>query len=122
MLRASQVQLIRKYVKSMDAMKNKYIIKSKLLGTGSFGKVLIAESIADPSKEFAVKIVSKELLAENIVCFRELLGRLTSISHPCVISYYDVYENDSNIYLIMEYFKGKQLLDLMISYTNTEKG
>jgi len=44
------------------------------------------------------------------------------IDHPTLLKYYELYENDLNFYLVMEYFEGQQLLDVIISLSNITDG
>mmetsp|Transcript_43148 Transcript_43148/g.50595 ORF Transcript_43148/g.50595 Transcript_43148/m.50595 type:complete len:116 (-) Transcript_43148:153-500(-) len=103
-------------------MNKLYIIHDLVLGVGSFGKVVLAESAFNSSLKFAIKIVSKKLLDQTVDGFREVFHCLKMIDHPTLLKYYDLYENDLNFYLVMEYFEGQQLLDVIISLSNITDG
>lgn len=121
MTRKSQIALLSHHRKSMDEFKTYYRLLDRVLGVGSFGKVVAAESALDPNIKFSVKIVSKELIGEGMDHFREVYSILKNIKHESILTY-KLYENDSYMYLVMEYFHGKQLLDLIISSSNDNKG
>jgi len=53
-------------------MNKLYIIHDLVLGVGSFGKVVLAESAFNSSLKFAIKIVSKKLLDQTVDGFREV--------------------------------------------------
>jgi hypothetical protein len=60
----------------MQEFKRSYRLLDEVLGVGSFGKVVAAESILDPSLKFSVKIVSKDLLGFEMDHFREVYNIL----------------------------------------------
>jgi serine/threonine protein kinase len=47
-------------------IKRKYHIHSKVLGSGGFGKVFLAESVADPNFKVAIKAIGKAKLGNDI--------------------------------------------------------
>jgi len=119
----SDLRIVRKSEdNTIEHMAKLYTIKDQVLGVGSFGKVLLAESTTDPSLKFAVKIVSKEQLGTNISHFREVYRSLKSLDNPSILKYYEIYENEINFYLVMEYFEGQQLLDKIVCNVNTDLG
>lgn len=122
LLRQSELKLVQKQLKSMETMKKLYNISDTVLGVGSFGKVYLAESTTNPAIKFSVKVVSKELLGENSDWFKDVYNLLKNLDHPNILKYYDFFENDANYYLVMEMFEGQQLLDLIISNANNNKG
>lgn len=113
---------MKKQQKSMEEFKRNYKLTDTVLGQGSFGKVVLAESVLNPSMKFSVKIVSKELLGANLDNFREVYNILKTLHHPCILNYYDFFENETKFYLVMELFEGQQLLDLIISKASNTKG
>jgi calcium-dependent protein kinase len=77
----------------------KYKIESKVLGAGSFGKVLLGTNLADSHK-----VAIKALLKRS-------LGKMHSLNHPNIIEYYETYENSKYMYLVMEYCEGGELIE-----------
>lgn len=43
---------------------------------------------------------------------------MKGLDHPNILKYYALFENEINFYLVMEYFEGHQLLDLIIANSN----
>ena len=121
-VRRSQIMCVKKHQKSMEDFRRTYKLTDTVLGQGSFGKVILAESVLNPAMKFSVKVVSKELLAGNLDHFREVYQILKTINHHCILKYYDFFENETNFYLVMELFEGQQLLDVIISKAGNTKG
>ena len=104
---------------SIEEMTKLYTITDIILGEGAFGKVYLAESNLNTDIKFAVKVVQKSLITkEQIRSFREVWNWIKTLDHPGVLKYYSLFENDDYFYLVMEYFKGKQLLDVIITNWN----
>lgn len=120
--KVTEMMAVKKYLKSIETMKQLYKLTDTVLGTGSFGKVILAESTSDPNIKFSIKMVSKELLGANCENFKEVYSLLKTVEHPAILKYYDYYENDTYFYLVMELFEGQQLLDIIISHANNNKG
>ena len=88
----------------------------KEIGSGTFGKVYLGEHI--PTKNpIAIKILDKSKIKDKSdferVC-RELKISQT-ILHPHLVQLYDMLETDGYIFLIMEYLKGGELYDYIVS-------
>ncbi|KAI1294727.1 Ribosomal protein S6 kinase alpha-3 [Halotydeus destructor] len=80
------------------------------LGTGSFS-VCKRCVHKNSGREFAVKIIDKKKrdCAEEV----EVMARFSQ--HPNIVTLHDVYEDDSHVYLFMDYLKGGELLDRILS-------
>ena len=50
------------------------------------------------------------------VTIRDEIRVLNSLDHPNIVRYFEEYENDRYIYLVMEYCEGETLLDLIEKY------
>ncbi|KAL4612643.1 hypothetical protein ACB092_08G215500 [Castanea dentata] len=83
----------------------------KTIGTGAFGKVRIATNI-QTTCEVAVKILVRETMKKKKM--EERVDReikiLKLLSHPHIITLYEVIEAPKEIYLVMEYAKNGDLL------------
>lgn len=60
--RKAELIIKKKYERSIDEMTKLYNITDTVLGVGSYGKVVLAESKINKSYKFAMKIMSKELM------------------------------------------------------------
>jgi len=92
-----------------DLLDNKYKVL-KVLGSGAFGKVLLAyDELA--RHEVAIKTyVYTNFTAEDIT--REIQF-LASLNHPNIVSFYHHFFQDSMLHIVMEYCSGGSLDDLL---------
>ena len=95
-------------------LSNYTIIKD--LGEGTFGKVKLGVHV--PTKEkVAIKILEKEKIVDE--GDRERVSReiqiLKIIRHPNITQLYEIIEDDTKLYLIMEYAKCGELFDYIVS-------
>lgn len=90
-----------------------YIIIAEL-GSGSFSSVFRAVH-KSTGKIVAMKMIKKE----ETDCFIESEISITkSLDHPFIAEFFDVFEDEKNVYLIIEYINGGNLLD----YLNSRNG
>lgn len=96
-----------------------YEIKD-LLGEGAFGQVKLALNKTTKEK-VAIKILNKEKLSKDqLIMARNEIDIMTLCCHPNIVNLYEVIEDNSAIYIIMEYLKGDDLfsyLDLKVKLT-----
>lgn len=90
-----------------------------MLGSGSFGKVFLAEASNDPSFKVAIKAIPKKKLGNNLKSIKAEIQILSTLDHPNIVKYYETYENDKFLYIVMEYCPGGDLFDLI---TKRSKG
>ena len=85
-----------------------YLIK-RTLGQGNFGKVKLGIFLPDKEK-FAIKILQKnKILDENRV--KREFDMLSKFNHINVILVPEIFENEENYYIVMEYCEGGELFD-----------
>ena len=109
--------------KKMD----KYIISSKkskdfklkfeyisTLGNGSFGKVKLYRDRFLNEIKFAIKTMKKsEMNLNQINSFKNEIDILRKLDHPNIVKYFDTYEDEGTIHLVMEYIQGENLMQLI---------
>jgi calcium-dependent protein kinase len=92
-----------------------YNIKN-VLGTGSFGKVFLAENKADNSHKVAIKVISKsKLTSEEVESLHFEVAILQQVDHPNIVKYYETYEDDKFVYLVMELCPGGEIIEKLTS-------
>ena len=90
-----------------------YNVSKKVLGKGKFGIVKLGTHLKT-GKEVAIKMVSKtEMSPEDLELQRNEIEILKVCQHPSIIRLLDIFENETNIYLVMEYMKGGDLFDYL---------
>ena len=91
---------------SIDIQKNYEFLE--YCGSGHYGTVTRAVSMDDPSREFAVKKINKEIITD----FEELRNEvkiLGELHHPNIIKVYETYEDSYYFYIVMQYCSGGTL-------------
>jgi len=90
-----------------------YNVSKKVLGKGKFGIVKLATHLKS-KKEVAIKMVSKtEMSPDDLELQRNEIEILKVCQHPSIIRLLDIFENETDIYLVMEYMKGGDLFDYL---------
>lgn len=90
-----------------------YNTSKKVLGKGKFGIVKLATH-KKTGKEVAIKIVSKtEMSPEDLELQRNEIEILKVCQHPNIIRLLDIFENETEIYLVMEIMRGGDLFDYL---------
>lgn len=82
---------------------------SKLLGKGAFGKVYNAKSICDKI-DVAIKMIP---MKHKKTCANEVSMLKMLPDHPNVGGFIEVFEDDSYIYIVLEYIKGQNLYEYL---------
>lgn len=86
----------------------------KLLGNGSYGKVYLATNKANPEFKVAIKVINKtDMDEEDLESLKAEVEILQKVDHPNIVKYYETYDDRTNIYLVMEYCPGGELLDVI---------
>ena len=83
-----------------------------LLGQGSFANVHEARTIAQPHKYYAVKVIERgRLQPHDLRHFHDEVQILLDLSHPNIISLYELYKTNDFFFLVMEKLNGGELFD-----------
>lgn len=96
-----------------DDYKKKYEYIS-ILGNGGFGKVRLYRDREAKELKFAIKTIKKDLLnAHNIKSLIEEVKILRNLDHPNIVKYFETYEDDAYIHIVMEYIPGDNLFKIV---------
>ena len=80
------------------------------LGAGSFGKVRLFRNKMYKNLKFAIKTLKKEGISKTMYeCLIQEINILRSLDHPYIVKYYETYEDDFYINIVMEYLSGDNL-------------
>ena len=93
---------------------NNYMIK-QTIGKGTFGKVKLGIHIPTNEK-VAIKILEKNKMVEKDDFERVAreMSIIQLLNHPNVIKILDIFENDDNFYIVMEYCEGGELFNYIV--------
>ena len=96
-----------------------------LLGNGAFGKVRLFRDKNIKELKFAIKTIKKDNLPKELYLFLvDEVKILSKMDHPNIVKYYETYEDENYINIVMEYLQGEDLFKLISTkkYDNfTEK-
>src|SRR5438309_6973740 len=87
----------------LQDFRNKYDFIS-ILGNGGFGKVRLYRDKENKSMNFAIKTLQKDYFnKQSIDYIIEEVKTLKALDHPNIVKYFDTYEDDLFIHIVMEY-------------------
>lgn len=100
-------------LKGITELKQNYNLNStsKVIGAGAFGKVFLSEMAADPSFKVAIKVINKGKIKGHLRTIRDEIKILTMLDHPNIVKYYESYDDEKFLYLVMEYCPGGELFE-----------
>eukprot|EP00919_Chromeraceae_sp_WS-2016_P028847 GHVR01068347.1.p1 GENE.GHVR01068347.1~~GHVR01068347.1.p1 ORF type:complete len:585 (-),score=119.13 GHVR01068347.1:84-1838(-) len=110
LLRIKQKNFVRRTTLKHDKVKieDLFIFKKKL-GSGSFGEVHLVEEKTS-QVERVCKTISKDKSAVPIEQIEAEIRIMKELDHPGVVKIFEVYDDRHNMYMIMEYLSGGELL------------
>lgn len=86
----------RKFIDSKANVKNllqRYDIAKTPLGSGSFGKVFLANEKLDKNFKIAIKVIDKsKLTKEDIESLRNEVKTMETVDHPNIVKYFETYD------------------------------
>jgi calcium-dependent protein kinase len=105
---------------SMYAINNENITEAYnfegRLGEGYYGMVRMASPKNDPNKKYAVKSIDKTKLKPERI--KKLVGELEiliAVDHPNIVKYYETYNDENYLHIVMELCTGGELFDRIAS-------
>jgi len=124
-LHATSELLWKQYMSSRSALAGEECREYRLgrtLGTGSFGKVKLAQR--GDGKLFALKCLNRSriVLASQSARLANEIRLLKMLNHPNVIRLHDVIHTPAEIWMVMEYVDGGDLLEALNACKRFEEG
>jgi len=84
------------------------------VGRGGFSIVVEGASKKDGSK-YAIKCIKKSMVeGDDIKLLKREIKIMKILDHPHILKLYEVFEDDSEFYLVMELVEGKELFDKIV--------
>lgn len=68
----------------------------------------------DDGEKFAVKIVEKNVIKEDIKLLKREIDIMKKVDHPNILKHFEIYEDDVNVYIVMELIHGSELFDRIV--------
>merc|ERR1719330_1389695 len=90
-----------------------YRVEKKVLGEGSYGSVQKCEYY-DTGQLRAVKTINKTLV-KNPEQFKEEMAIMKILDHPNIVRLYETFEDQRNVYLVLELCTGGELFDRILA-------
>ena len=82
----------------------------KVIGTGAYGQVRLA--VHKLTKQVrAVKILQKSKV--DIKALLNEINILAKLSHPNIMQIFEIFDDNTNVYIVSEYCKGGELFDII---------
>lgn len=108
--------------KSLDtSIKFRDLLKYRILGVGTFGKVWLVQH-RRTKKPFALKCLNKREIVghhqvEGVIREKNIMA---SLDHPFVVNLVNTYQDDQNLYMLIELVQGGELFSVI--HTDTRDG
>ena len=84
-----------------------------LIGSGAFGKVRLYVDAHTKSFRYAIKTIKKNFLRSNIESIKSEINILRSLDHPNIVKYFETYEDENYLHIVMEYIEGDNLFRVL---------
>jgi serine/threonine protein kinase len=110
-----------------EDIRDKYKL-GKLLGSGTFGQVVEAQLKSHPTITRAVKIMEREVgeAKDNewsvSAIFRKEVELLQTMRHKNIVRFWDVYEDVSFLYVVMDLCKGGEVFTKLLALRRFTEG
>ena len=104
--------ILDKFSKQKDFRK-KYEYKC-LIGSGAFGKVRLYVDRDSKTFQYAIKTIKKNIFNKHsIESIKREIDILRSLDHPNIVKYFETYEDEYYLHIVMEYIAGDNLFRVL---------
>ena len=111
--RSRRTSILLEQISKQTDYKKKYDFVS-ILGNGSFGKVRLFRDKYCPDLRFAIKTIKKNFLnPHSIKSLIQEVEILIKLDHPNIVKYFETYEDDHYLHIVMEYIPGDNLFKVI---------
>ena len=105
-----------KYILGPEQQRNieeSYDLSGQELGRGTYGRVIIT-SVKGSTQKKAIKIIPKSRVS-NHERFKSEIDIMKKLDHPNIVRLYESFEDEQNVYLVLEICEGGELFDRIIA-------
>jgi len=95
---------------SSAAVHDVYDVDKHVLGSGGFGTVHRATLKGAANEVRAVKVLKRKQ-AKAEATFKKEVSILRQFDHPCICRFFETFQDDRCMYMVLEYIKGIELFD-----------
>lgn len=103
--------IVRKksFITKIDNLEDVYILDDKILGRGRFGVVKKATHKMTKQVRVVKSILKSEI--NDLQKFKNEIENLRILDHPKVVKIYGWYEDEKNVFLVLEFCQGGELFE-----------
>jgi len=94
-------------------IKDKYILGEEI-GRGGFS-VVVEATCREDGEKYAVKIVEKTLIQDEIKLLRREIEIMKQVEHENILKLIEIFEDDDKVYIVMELVDGSELFDRIVN-------
>jgi calcium-dependent protein kinase len=100
-------------------IETRYKIDTEVIASGGYGKVFKAEDLRCKNRFVAIKKirVRDQAYADDYLKEAQIMHKLC---HPGICKLFEVYQDDQNLFMVLEYLEGGELYDKVVSHDMTE--
>lgn len=98
---------------STEDIRDIYIF-DKIIGKGTYGIVREGYLKSAPLKKLAIKILEKDNVNNKMIILEREVMILQKLDHPNIIRFFETYQDNKYLYIVMEYCEGGELLDRIV--------
>ena len=85
-----------------------------LIGSGAFGKVRLYLDRDSRSFKYAIKTIKKNIFKKHSIdSIKREVDILRSMDHPNIVKYFETYEDECYLHIVMEYIAGDNLFRVL---------
>ena len=104
--------ILEKHSRQRDFRKKYEYIS--LIGSGAFGKVRLYTDRDSKTFRYAIKTIKKDIFNKhNIESIKREVDILRSLDHPNIVKYFETYEDEHYLHIVMEYIAGHNLFRVL---------